>query len=65
MVHYNIDKNYKVPGLLVSSDSARLEKSYKDANLWVASYALLANISYSASSMVRSLRRISISRSGR
>jgi hypothetical protein len=28
IVHYNTNKNYKVSGLLLSSDSTRLEKSY-------------------------------------
>jgi hypothetical protein len=43
IVYYGIDKNYKVPRLLLSSDSARLEKSYKDTKSWAALYKLLAN----------------------
>jgi hypothetical protein len=65
IVHYSSDKNYKSLGLLLLSDSARLEKSFKDTKSWAASYALLANASRYASSMVKSLQRISISRSGR
>jgi hypothetical protein len=54
IIYYSTDKNYKVLGLLLSSDSVRLEKSYKDTKYWVVSYALLANASCSASSMVKS-----------
>jgi hypothetical protein len=64
IVYYSTDKNYKVVGLLLSSDSAWLEKSYKDTKSWVASNALLANTSRSTSSMVKSLWRLSTSRSG-
>jgi hypothetical protein len=53
IIHYSIDKNYKVPGLLLSSDSVRMEKSYKDTNSWATSDALLPNASRSASSMVK------------
>jgi hypothetical protein len=66
IVYYSRDKNYKVSGLLLSSDSTRLEKSYKEGHkIMVASYAILANASRSTSSMVKSLQRISTSRSGR
>jgi hypothetical protein len=64
-VHYSTDKNYKILGLVLSSDLTRLEKSYKNPNSWETSYVLLANASRSASSMVKSLRIISTSRSGR
>jgi hypothetical protein len=65
IVQYSTDKNYKILGLVLSSDLTRLEKSYKNPNSWETSYVLLANASRSASSMVKSLRIISTSRSGR
>jgi hypothetical protein len=41
IIYYSTDKNYKVPGLLLSSDSVRLEKSYKVRNQVVSSLVWL------------------------
>jgi hypothetical protein len=59
------EKDYKALGLLLSSDSGRLAKSYEDTKSRAASNALETKVSCSTSSTVMSWHRSSIFRSGR
>jgi hypothetical protein len=58
------EESYKALGLSLSSDAARLAKSYEDTKSWAASNALETKVSRSASSIVKSWHKSSMFRPG-